>query len=540
MNKPHAAIEKILQQFDITVEHSAKSMEEAERWLESPGLNDTTLTDLTGLPFVTIDNEDSKDLDQALLIEAVDANSYRVRYALSDAAYYVAPGTALFKDAVARGVTYYTPSFAIPMLPRALSEGLVSLNAGEERRALVFDMLLDETGFVLKTDIVRAKIKSQAKLSYKGVQTFLDNISDTISGEHVKSTQAVNGSSIGSTNYAQSMQLLKELGEILIQRALDRDVIPFSRSEAEIRIKDEGFQLFERERVRTEKYNEQISLLCNMQGARLMEKLSLDNEQLQAIFRAHDAPLAGRIAALKKLINSFAEKNGLSEQWRWQKGQSLAEFVESLPKDADSRSKVLALERQILVCNQASEYRSEPGRHHALAANSYARFSSPMREIVGIFTHKELLEALNLTPSIIGKSTQSNEEDQALRERIIEVANTSRQTQKQISKAIQFLAIRSVLDSDLQLDPPPRHSGIIMGLRRDRIYVACDSMAVDLKVTVNDLRAQYNADYSLSDIAAIPSTSAAPEWQLGDEVSVQVKGFDDSKNRYQLMMWSNT
>jgi ribonuclease R len=490
------AIQRILKQFKVSIAHPENCIDEAQQLLANPGLSDPSLEQWQSAPFVTIDNPDSRDLDQAILIERAADAGYRVRYALADASFYVKPGMALFDEALKRGVTYYTPLLAAPMLPIELSEGLVSLNPNVDRRALVFDMYLRPDGTVINTTIVRACINSQAKLSYASVQQSLDdNLPD-------------------AAVYNDSLALLKELGEILINNALDRDVIPFHRSETSIELVNNELRMSQRRRVRTEKYNEQISLLCNMQGAQLLDKLAAP--ELQSIFRVHDAPLPGRVSNLRKLINAFAELKSIN--YRWEKGQSLADYVQALPSGPDA----LALQRQILICNQASEYRPEPGRHHALAVPSYARFSSPMREIVGIFTHKELLEALGDEPPM---------QDQQLRDQIIEIANQSRQTQKQINKAIEFEALQHLLKKQYLT-----HRGIIMGFKGDKIYVACDEIACDLKVKQQDLQQQYNSEYALTDLRAVPTDNNAPTFTLGDEVSVQSNGYNEQTRRFSLLL----
>lgn len=518
------AIEKILKQYKVSVEHPEACLAEAASREANPGLDDASLAQWQDQPFVTIDNPDSRDLDQALLIERKGDSDFRVRYALADAAYYVPPGSALFTEALQRGVTYYTPLLAAPMLPPSLSEGLVSLNPHKKRRALVFDMTLKHDGTCLNTTVTRALICSQAKLSYASVQQYYDALQSEQSHEY------------HNTSWSASLRLLRQLGEVLIQRARDRDVIPFNRSEAEITLNDKGLTIRQRARVRTEKYNEQISLLCNMQGAQMLKALSQDNDALQAIFRAHDAPLQGRLNTLRKILDDFANKAQLSEQWRWKQEQSLADYVASLSNEAQHRGKLLAVERQILVSNQASEYRSEPGRHHALAASSYARFSSPMREIVGIFTHKELLEALGQQPSAYTVDNAQAIDDDQLRDHIISVANQSRQTQKQINKRIEFIALQSVLDQDLAASHDVRRKGIVMGFRKDRIYVNCESIATDLKVTTSDLQVQYKTEYQLDDVSAWPLDQQAPSWLLGDEVEISVVAFDAGEKRFQLAL----
>jgi len=125
---PTRIVNDILANLDISLEHPEACLQEAQAWVDDPGFSDPALTDWTSVPFVTIDNADSRDLDQALHIERTDTG-YRLRYALADAAYYVRPGSALFSEALRRGTTYYTPLIAAPMLPRSLSEGLLSLKA---------------------------------------------------------------------------------------------------------------------------------------------------------------------------------------------------------------------------------------------------------------------------------------------------------------------------------------------------------------------------------------------------------------------------
>ena len=504
----------VLRRYSIATEHSKEALEEVKQWQNRPDIEDPSLTDWTELPFVTIDNPDSRDLDQALLIESV-SGGYRCRYALADAYHYVQPGSALFQEALERGSSYYLPGRSIPMLPVALSEDLVSLNANVDRRAIVFDMTLTTHGICTNTEIVRARIKSHAKLSYEGVQRWFDG-------------QTRSDDPIIPDNATDSIKLLKVLGATLIERSADRDVIQFDRRETQISLSDTGFDLHERDRYNTERYNEQISLLCNMQGAKLLKSMNRIHPDLQAIFRVHEAPLKRRLGALEDNLKALVEAKNLDSRFQRTSEQSLADFVAALPDTQDTHRLVQAIERQVLMTNQASEFRAEPGRHHALGASSYARFSSPMREIVGIFTHKELLEAL-------GEETPGNPEvDAKLRVAIIEAANSAKQRQKQIGKAIEFTVIEEHLKRDLDSTSPHTHSGTVMGFRSGKIYVAIDDLAVDLKVYLDDLSEQYRTDYSLTDISALPSNSDQPSFTLGDAVSISVRQFSEEKRRFRL------
>jgi ribonuclease R len=173
MPAPHATLAHIARTLELDDTYPPAVHAEVEAWLAAPGLDDPALIDLTPEPFVTIDNEGSRDLDQALAITR-DGPGYRLRYALADAAYYVRPGSALFAEALARGASYYLPGWSIPMLPRPLSEGLVSLNAGVPRRAMVWTFGLDPQGAIVDVALERARIQSHAQLTYAGVQALHD------------------------------------------------------------------------------------------------------------------------------------------------------------------------------------------------------------------------------------------------------------------------------------------------------------------------------------------------------------------------------
>ena len=138
---------------------------EAAAWVAAPGIDDPALTDLSHIPFVTIDGAESRDLDQAMHL-STDATGFRLLYALADGAYYVRPGSALFREALKRGASYYAPGGVVTMLPRSLCEGVISLNPDVDRRALVFDLALDETAGVRETRVYRARVRSRAKLSW--------------------------------------------------------------------------------------------------------------------------------------------------------------------------------------------------------------------------------------------------------------------------------------------------------------------------------------------------------------------------------------
>lgn len=513
--EPAQLIHATLQSLGIVLEHSPASLKETRYWLNNDGLDDPALIDLTHLPFVTMDNEDSRDLDQALYIERLNTSDqhkgYRVLYALADASYYIRPGSALFTEALQRGTTYYTPILAASMLPVELSEGLISLNPDVRRRSVVFDMTTDTNGKVTRCQIQRAIINSRAKLSYGSVQAWLD-------GQHNQTP---------AQPYDTSLQLLKELGNKLIDASAERGVIRFDRTETRIKVAGSPpvLQASLNTRYNTERYNEQISLMCNMQGAELLLGLAGVSDVVQAVFRIHEAPLRKNLNRLKKTLDALADTYPDSTLWRWQKNQTLADYVEGLPDDPHNRRRVRAIQRQIMMAQRGSTFTPEPGEHHALKACSYARFSSPMREIVGIFTHKELLEALS-------GGRFDNDADHELREQVIEAANAARQRQRKLDKQIEFTTLLSVFSTELADTNPQWHSGTIMGMRADKLYINLDDMALEVKVYRNDLESALSVEYTIDDISARPDNTSAPTWMLGQGVQLRINTYDEGRARF--------
>ncbi|MBL0198473.1 MAG: RNB domain-containing ribonuclease [Myxococcales bacterium] len=185
-------------------------------------LAERALVDLTSLPFVTIDAATSRDLDQALHVEVGGGPgvAYVVRYALADAAHFVPKDSALFEEALTRGASVYLPGFSVPMLPRELSEGVVSLNPDGPRRALVFEVRVDRDGKILSTDVRRAKVRSRAKLAFPDVQALYDT----------------GGGALSRVEFSASLEALRGVGEVLIREAASRDVARYRRGETELQL----------------------------------------------------------------------------------------------------------------------------------------------------------------------------------------------------------------------------------------------------------------------------------------------------------------
>ena len=495
---------------------------EVKKLVADPGIDDPALADMSHLPFITIDNADSRDLDQALHIQREGAG-FVVHYALADAAHYVRAGGPIFAEALKRGASYYLPGLCVPMLPRQLSEDLVSLNPAVERRALVFCLHLSADGHSESTEIVRARILSRAKLTYDGVQAFFDEPPKSPLAEQV---------------YTPSLTLLAQVGRLRLAEARARDVVQYNRADVEVERGTDGagFEVISRNRNDVSMWNEQISLLCNSEGARLLAKRGGESDASQPVYRVHAAPEPRSLKRLVKVIARLVELHGLDPAtWVWRRGaESLADYLARLPDGGERAPVGAAIERQVLLTNQRSVYSAEPSMHYALGVTPYSRFSSPMREVVGVFTHKEALEKLGILPVAVSAA-----EDEELRERIIQAANQAKQLQRNISKDVTKLAVDQLLQGDLELPEAerPQRAGTVLGLSPSRIYVRLDEPQVDLKIYLDDLQARTQLSFTLqADEVSLATDGDDPQRiRIGDRLRLTTASYEDRRGRWHLL-----
>ena len=161
----------IRDEFDLPGEFPAEVLAEAEAIARQP--IDDDRTDLTDVPFVTIDPPGSKDLDQAMHLARVDGG-WRVQYAIADLGSVIKPGSALDAEALRRGQTVYLPDGRVPLHPAVLSEGALSLLPDEVRRAVVWTIDVNTDGTVAEAQVERAVVRSVAQLDYEGLQADVD------------------------------------------------------------------------------------------------------------------------------------------------------------------------------------------------------------------------------------------------------------------------------------------------------------------------------------------------------------------------------
>ena len=505
-------VNRIFESFGLTDQFPSNCQKFVKELLERDPCDDPKLQDFTAHPYITIDNDNSMDLDQAMWISRSEQR-IRVSYALADGAYFCPALSPLFQYALQRGgSSFYLPSKCIPMLPRTLSEDCMSLNANVTRRALVFDHFLDAaTGSVVKTTYTWAKIQSRWKGTYREVSEYYDAI------------DAGQDHFLAHTAYQETLDLLRKVGLLRRQLATERDVVDYNRDgRSNVAMNDQQQLIFSigHTRYSSELYNEQISLLCNSEGAKILDLMDVAEEADQRdivhpIFRTQSGPHPEQVEILAAVIDNTLGSHGLDvTKWGWDREKTpiatylsrlreqVALQLDSSPQQRKWASVLRVIERQAMITNVAASFTATPeDGHFSLKMSHYARFSSPMRELVGCFTHKELWEGH--TGSFSSQHLTSAS-DIALRDNVVRAARRAKAMQKKLSAAMFLHMLNVTFYRQLQVKLPKRtvYKGILMGMdfsekrnKSRRCYVQLEEPAIEIKVYGEDLDYHWGCRY---------------------------------------------
>jgi exoribonuclease R len=302
--------------------------------------------DRTDLPFVTIDPETSRDLDQALHLERL-GDGYRVHYAIADVAAFVVPGGAIDQEAHRRGETLYGVGAKVPLHPPALSEDACSLLPDGDRPALLWTIDVDGSGEGTDVRVERALVRSRAKLSYAGVQAQLD---------------------AGSAD--EMFGLLREVGELRLAKERSRGGVSLPLPDQEVDLVEGRWVLAFRRPLPVETWNAQISLLTGMAAAHLMMQGGTGILRTVAPADPRDVQRLHRVA------------HGLRVPWP--EGMGYPDFIRTLdPARADHAAMLNASTSLLRGSGYVAFHGTPPEQpmHSALAA-TYSHVTAPLRRLV--------------------------------------------------------------------------------------------------------------------------------------------------------------
>ena len=369
INDPGTDILSVVMDAGIPTEFSEKVLNQAARVSKEVSEADRAgRKDLRDWLMVTIDGEDAKDLDDAVSLQTIDGN-YVLGVHIADVTNYVQENSALDREAFERGTSVYLADRVIPMLPHKLSNGICSLNAGEDRLALSCIMTFDQAGEMIDHEIVETVIHVDKRMSYNGVAKILDG----------------NTEETGTDQEIVSMLLsMKKLSDILRERRGRRGSIDFDFPETKVILDENGKPVDIRpyERNGATKIIEDFMLMANETVAE-----EYYWRELPFIYRTHEVPDEDKIRKLSTFINNFGYHIHVRNEVRPKEIQKLLDKVDGTPEEA-------LISRLTLRSMKQARYTTENTGHFGLAAKYYTHFTSPIRRYPDLQIHRIIKENL--------------------------------------------------------------------------------------------------------------------------------------------------
>lgn len=327
--------------------------------------------DLRDLPTVTIDGEEAKDLDDAISIERA-GEGYLLGVHIADVSHYVQEHTPLDEEAFKRGTSVYLVDRVIPMLPHKLSNGICSLNEGEDRLALSCLMEIDGQGNVTGHEIAETVIRSDRRMTYTAVNAIVTDHDPQVTAEYAE--------------FAEMFLLMKELADILRKKRHARGSIDFDFPESKIVLDEKGkpLEIKAYERNAATRIIEDFMLLAN-------ETVAEDYfwQDLPFLYRTHDKPDEDRMKRLGTFINNFGYV------LRMPGGQVYPKEIQKLLDKVEGTPEELLISRLTLRSMKQAKYTIENTGHFGLAARYYTHFTSPIRRYPDLQIHRIIKESLH-------------------------------------------------------------------------------------------------------------------------------------------------
>ncbi len=320
----------------------------------------------------TIDGADAKDLDDAISLD-VTKNGYTLGVHIADVSHYVRYGTPTDKEAMARGTSVYFTDKVVPMLPKCLSNGACSLNAGTDKYALSAMIDLTKQGEITGCRIENTLICSKVRGVYSEVNDLFLNKSKSRFYRKYKEVY-------------KTLCAMYPLYEILAQRAKARGVLELESAEARFVLDEDGrpIDIIKRERGDAEKLIEQFMLTANEAVARYMCAHSLPS-----VFRVHEAPSDEKLESYK----TFVHNAGLSTVSLHAKKLTTAAF-EPILREAADKGMENVISRLTLRAQMKAKYSETRDDHFGLGLSYYCHFTSPIRRYPDLTVHRILKYAM--------------------------------------------------------------------------------------------------------------------------------------------------
>ena len=319
----------------------------------------------------TIDGADAKDLDDAVRVEKLPNGNYKLEVHIADVSYYVKPDSMLDREALERGTSIYMLGRVISMLPRELSNGICSLNAGEDRFTLSCIMEINNKGNVVSSEVFKGIINVKERMTYDDVQKIIDGTDKKVLKRYEP--------------YINDFKLMEELATILKNKRMEQGYLNLDIPESKIDLDIDG-KVINVGKYETTFANEIIEQFMLSTNETIAEKFFW----LEApfIYRVHEEPDLEKVQELNKFLFNFGLKIKANKDNIYPK-----EFSKVL-EEVKGKEEEKVVSNLILRTLKVARYEAENKGHFGIASKYYCHFTSPIRRYPDLFIHRIISEYL--------------------------------------------------------------------------------------------------------------------------------------------------
>ena len=489
VNDPGTDILSIVRAYGLPEEFPLEVMEQAEKTEDRISQEEYAgRRDLRSLLTVTIDGEDAKDLDDAVTLWK-EGDVYHLGVHIADVSHYVPEGSPLDQEAFRRGTSVYLVDRVIPMLPHRLSNGICSLNEGEDRLALSCLMDIDEKGNITGHEIAETVIRSDRRMTYTAVNAIL-------SGEEAAGQDE---------ELVPMLQMMGELSHLIRERRAARGAVNFDFPESKIILDERGkpVSIKPYERNAATRLIEDFMLTAN-------ETVAEDYywQQLPFLYRTHENPDPEKMKQLITFLHNFGYTV------RTQQGEVHPKEIQKLLEKAEGKPEEALIGRLALRSMKQAKYTTFCSGHFGLAAKYYCHFTSPIRRYPDLQIHRIIKENLH---GGLGEKRMAHYE-QILPQVAVQTSALERradEAERETDKLKKCEYMSRFLGEEFE--------GVISGVAGWGFYVELPNTVEGL-VKINDL----TDDYYVFDSSSYQLTGEMTRktYKLGQRVRVVVAGTD--------------
>ena len=443
--------------------------------------------DLRALPIFTIDSAETKDIDDAISLTRTSDGGFELGVHIADVSNYVKPGTELDNEAFSRATSVYYADQVVPMLPKALSNGICSLNENELRLAFSCLMRLDKEGNLTDYRFVKSIIRSRVKGVYSEINALLAGTADA----EIKA------------KYADVIDQLPAMKELYGHRARlrkERGCMDIESGEVKLILDENGRCIDVKKRTsgESESMIEEFMLLANQCAAHFARV-----KQIPFVYRVHEEPNAEKLERLHALLQACGINDHFAKDVPAPKELSaILEGVRGTPYEQ-------IINTGMLRCMSKALYEEKPKGHYGLVLKDYAHFTSPIRRYPDLAIHRIMTDMLKGTE----KETM-----------ILRYTDFAERASKQSSeREVIAMQIERKAEDCYKAEYARRHlgecyEGTISGVTQRGLFIELDN-GVEGFVPASSLTP---SGTSLTEGVRLTDPASGKTWSLGDKMMITI------------------